>query len=455
MSDWDLARTKVLHVSVGPGCNNRCAFCMEYGEGLPERFTLEQIGSQLDRAQGITDGVIFTSGEPTLNPLLADAIRAARDRGFTHIGLITNGRRLSSRELTLSLLEAGLNEVTVSLHGPTAEVHDAITRREGAFAETVQGLATLAELRTAHPFRLRVNCTLVRANLAHLAALFELTSRHGVDTLNFNTVEPRGRAADDFDDVVPRYADVLQAADESGLDFYSEAVSLSRVPPCAGGPEWIQEDFHFTHTEEVTHFDPDEGMAKGQPCEECWLNARCHGVPDRYVEAFGWTELRPVRPERPEDPPLRVALRGDAAPAPGQQLRSGFLEGYRRVVLTGVDPLANEQLSGTIRLARNLGFRHVEVETSGRSLTSSKQVEKLLAPAPDRITVRLRSVEPATHDAAVGDPGAYEQSLRAAKLLARQGAPLNLRVTLGVDRAREAETARQLGRILNAHVTLE
>ncbi len=461
MTSWDLERPKVLHVSVGPGCNNRCTFCMEYGEGLPERFTLEQIEQQLDRARSFTRDVIFTSGEPTLNPLLADAIRAARDREFTVIGVITNGRRLASRPLTRSLLEAGLNSVTVSLHGPTASVHDAITRRPGSFAETVEGLATLADLRAAHPFGLRVNCTLVRDNLAHMAALHTLTSSFGVDRLNFNTVEPRGRAADDFDAVVPPYADVLRAADDSGLDLYSGTVSLSRIPPCAGGQAWIQEDYHFTHTEEVTHFDPDAGMAQGPPCRRCRLRERCPGVEDYYVEAFGWDDLEPVRPERPADPPLQMTLTGRPRSEVGRQLRSGFLRGHRRVVLGGdgspddADPLTDGQLAPTISLARNLGYRQVEVETSGASLLSTAVVKKLLDLQLDGITIRLWGLEPGPHDKHLGRAGAFAQSLRAAKLLSGHGAPLSLRIRLGSQGAQDIETARRLGEVLRATIQLD
>jgi len=455
VTDWTLHRPKVLHVSVGPGCNNRCTFCMEYGDGLPERFTLQQIQEQLDRARAFTGDVIFTSGEPTLNPLLADAVRAARQRGFTQIGLITNGRRLASGDLTRRLLAAGLNEVTISLHGPTAQVHDAITQREGSFAEAVKGLGILAEMRAGRAVALRVNCTLIRANLDHMAGLYELTISHGVDSLNFNTVEPRGRAADDFDTVVPRYADVLRAADDSGLDFFSGTVSLSRIPPCAGGQAWIQEDYHFTHTEQITHFDPDEGTIHGPPCAQCLLRDRCHGVEDYYVEAFGWDGLEPVRPERPADPPLRVALTGEALAAVGRRLRSGYLAGHRRVVLGGEEPLADVQLPRAIGLARGLGFARVEVETSGRLLGSGAVVKKLLALQPDGVTIRLWGVDPAAHDARLGEVGAYEQSLRGAKLLSRHGAPLTLRVRLGTDRAREAETAHRLGAVIGAAVELD
>lgn len=454
MTDWALERPKVLHVSVGPGCNNRCTFCMEYGDGLPERFTLEQIEQQLDRARSFTSDVIFTSGEPTLNPLLADAVRAARDRGFTLIGLITNGRRLASGAYTRSLLEAGLNSVTVSLHGPTAEVHDAITRRPGSFAETVGGLVELADKRARHPFGFRVNCTLVRANLAHMAALHTLTRSHGVDLLNFNTVEPRGRAADDFDAVVPPYADVLRAADESGLDFYSGTAALSRIPPCAGGQEWIQEDYHFTHTEEVTHFDPDAGTTQGPPCQKCRLRERCPGVEDFYVEAFGWEGLEPVQPERPPDPPLYVTLADHSLATAAPQLRSGFLKGHRRVVLGGEDPLAEPQLPRTIRLARNLGYQQVEVETSGHRLGSAAVVKSLLGLQLDGITIRLWGLEPGPHDKHLGRPGAFAQSLRAAKLLSKHGAPLTLRVQLASDRPGDAETARRLGQVLHATIEL-
>ena len=58
------------------------------------------------------------------------------------------------------------------------------------------------------------------------------------------------------------------------------------------------------------------------------------------------------------------------------------------------------------------------------------------------------------HDKHLARPGAFAQSLRAAKLLSKHGAPLTLRVQLASDRPQDAETARRLGQVLHATIEL-
>ena len=68
----------------------------------------------------------------SLNPRLTDYVRWARECGYRRIGLTTNARRLGYEAYARRLLEAGLNHVVVSIHGPDARAHDAQTRTPGS-----------------------------------------------------------------------------------------------------------------------------------------------------------------------------------------------------------------------------------------------------------------------------------------------------------------------------------
>lgn len=370
-----LPRPVVLHVPIGKGCNNRCAFCMEHGRGAERRYDLGEIEQQMLRMRPHTDAVVFTSGEPTLSPLLPQGVALARTHGFASVGLVTNGRRLADRALLLALLDAGLDDLTISLHGPDAAVHDGITGRPGSFDQTVQGITHAGALRRERHFRLQVNCTVVRDNLNCLRTTFDLARRLGADAVTFNAVEPRGRAAEAFLQVVPRYAEIVEAAWASGIDFRSPEASLSRVPPCAGGPQWVQDDFHFAHAEQIRNFDPHEGMVCGPPCERCDLAPTCPGVWGRYVEGHGWEGMEPVI-----DPARRTGRALGAHDA--QDLRRGYLAGYRRVRLQGTGGLPERLL-----LARSLGYDHVAVEVPASLLGAPRVTDALLQLAPDEVVM--------------------------------------------------------------------
>jgi pyruvate formate lyase activating enzyme len=69
-----------------------------------EKLNPDVLFSLLERQKGWIDGVVFTGGEPTLQPGLADLIRRARDHGAA-VKLHTNGCRPG---VVAALLDEGL-----------------------------------------------------------------------------------------------------------------------------------------------------------------------------------------------------------------------------------------------------------------------------------------------------------------------------------------------------------
>lgn len=417
----------VLHVTLGAGCNNRCTFCMEYGRGGGHTLTPDELGAQLDSFADRTNMVTFTGGEPTLQRMLVPAVAAARARGYRRIGLVSNGRRLADRALCEALLAAGLTEITVSCHGPDASVHDAISRREGAFDELAAGLTNLAALRPEWPHSLSGNCTLVRANLPHMRATAEGLWRAGATSVNFNAVEPRGRADDDFDAVVPNYSEILDAADASGLDFSMPDCSLSRVPPCAGGPDWVQEVWNISHSGSFQRYEPSFGRVRGEPCGRCSARESCPGLWERYARTHGWARLTPV--EAPRDAEV-LALGADASAA---ELRRGALRGFRRLDLqiSGADLVATERgspVAERVRRGRAAGFSEITLTLSARTIRHPGEAAAVSAVGADRLVVPLHAATPHRHDRVVGEKGAFAEEIRGIARLRARGVSVTVRL---------------------------
>lgn len=75
------------------GCPLDCGYC--HNPGLLDarvRGTIHwrEVIELLDRRHGLLDGTVFSGGEPTRQPGLADAMRQVRERGFG-VGLHTSG----------------------------------------------------------------------------------------------------------------------------------------------------------------------------------------------------------------------------------------------------------------------------------------------------------------------------------------------------------------------------
>ena len=74
---------------------------------------------------------------------MPELARRARAAGFEHVRIQTHGMHLAQQAYCDSLIEAGVDEYFVSVAGPDAETHDAITTVPGSFDKTLRGLEIL------------------------------------------------------------------------------------------------------------------------------------------------------------------------------------------------------------------------------------------------------------------------------------------------------------------------
>lgn len=99
---------KVSVVLFSQACNMRCPFCHNgaaiLGASKEDEIDFNEILDFLKTRKGLIDAVVFTGGEPTMEPDLKVKIKAVRDLGFL-IKLDTNG---TNPEIVENLLDEGL-----------------------------------------------------------------------------------------------------------------------------------------------------------------------------------------------------------------------------------------------------------------------------------------------------------------------------------------------------------
>jgi cyclic pyranopterin phosphate synthase len=296
-----------FHVLAGDACNNRCLFCMEGDTARLHGVTPERV-RQLLHAHASEGEVMFTSGEPTLNPRLPDYVGWARACGYGRIGLTTNARRLGYEPYARRLLDAGLNHVVVSIHGDDARTHDAQTRAPGSFVQTLAGLEVLARLRPGRALTVHTSTVVGRRNVARLSDLYWLLRSFAVDQCVFNVMQPLGRAQPLARSLVAPYSEVVPAFGRLAREVGGgrPPVFLVDVPACtteglpAQARGWV-ECAVFTEfgregaRERQTRVDKEQtNRVKRAECARCVHDAACLGVWRSYVEVHGWDELVPV-----------------------------------------------------------------------------------------------------------------------------------------------------------------
>lgn len=293
-----------LDLKLGFRCNNDCRFCVQ---GPAKRLrhgdrSTEDVRRLLAEGRAHCDSVVLTGGEVTIRRDLPTLVEVARDLGYRTIQLQTNGRILGSMAAARRLKDAGITEVSPALHGPTAAIHDGLTRRPGSFRQTVRGIRNARRL----GLPVIVNSVITRQNHRHLPALARLLVALDVQQFQLAFVHPLGAAADHFDDVVPRLPAVepyvreaLAVGVAAGVRCMTEAIPLCFLRGIESlAAEWVIPDTRIEDAawtiEDYTEVRRSQGKAKGPPCVPCRWRDQCEGPWREYPERFGWAEFQPV-----------------------------------------------------------------------------------------------------------------------------------------------------------------
>jgi len=135
-------------------------------------------------ALGCRDWIIQGGGEPLVRaPLVMRMCERIRRCGMNG-RLVTNATLLEPSHIR-TLIEIGWDNLTVSIDGPTAEVHDAI-RGNGTFERATSAAYRCADMRremnSAWP-RIQISATLMRQNYDALPDLVGLAHGLGCDSI--------------------------------------------------------------------------------------------------------------------------------------------------------------------------------------------------------------------------------------------------------------------------------
>lgn len=200
----DVPPLHMLYVYVTDQCNCRCRHCWimpaEEVPGAPRNYLDCALFEQavIEAKPLGLQTVKWTGGEPTIHPELPRLLEIQREHGVRGV-METNGMEMTAA-LAATMQECGVGFVSVSLDGPTAELHDFVRGVPGAFERTLRGIRHLVDA----GYRPQLIMSLLRQNVSSLDALLNLAEELGAGSVKLNVIQPssRGLAMHEHDEAV-------------------------------------------------------------------------------------------------------------------------------------------------------------------------------------------------------------------------------------------------------------
>ena len=294
-------------------CPERCVFCSEahrMAAYKPFAVTWGRVATILrtHAMRGIT-AVHLTGGEPSIHPRFVDVLKLAKKLGMrTSVGTI--GTMLSRPDFAALALPQ-LDEALFSIHGPNAEIHDAITGRDGSFKQVTSAL----KLAVAHrsDFGAFVNTVVTQANIEALPETVALVASLGAKLIIISNTTPEGHGEDRYKTLAVPLETLARVLPQIPAKSGSAIVRFFGVPMCLLGEhathsndlhwdprvtvEWQTEPGRVAFTG-IYSWAPDRRRVHVEACTDCKRNGVCSGVFDKYASLWSTDALCPHTDEQ-------------------------------------------------------------------------------------------------------------------------------------------------------------
>ncbi|MCM2304763.1 MAG: radical SAM protein, partial [Elusimicrobia bacterium] len=304
---------KAMEFQLSYDCSQDCVFCSE-SESLRSfrdaPVTSREIARTLatKRREGVERVAFAGAGEPSLHPRFVGALKAAKDLGY-RTSVVSNGWGLADAGLAAAALPL-VDELTLSIHGDAAGLHEKSTRTPGGFARL---LRAFGHARARPSVFLATNTVLTTLNAGRAEAIVRFAlGLGGVRRVQLSQLVPEGEGARRYAEralphawwreAVPALARLAEA---SGAELWLDGLPLCAVPDHRGRHKNLRLEPVVSVDRvrrggkpglaETVNLRPgaQKDRLKAPACGDCAEGGRCDGIFARHAEAFGTDDLRP------------------------------------------------------------------------------------------------------------------------------------------------------------------
>jgi len=184
----------LLQIEPTNTCNLSCSLCPVAENKLnrpPRHMKLEEFKSIIDDVEDYLLFIVLWSwGEPFMNPELPDMIKYARNKDIK-VATSTNAHFLNNSEYATRILEADLSTLIVAIDSLNQENYQ-VFRKKGNLNKALSGLENIVKLKQKLNSKTLINLRMVitKQNEKELYKMRRFAKKLGVDRFTAKTVNP-------------------------------------------------------------------------------------------------------------------------------------------------------------------------------------------------------------------------------------------------------------------------
>lgn len=286
-------------------CNNACISCAKKSDEKGY-LSIDQIIQKIDKIQpSEQDYIELSGGEPTLRHDLFDICDYIKSTYNTNLIILSNGRKFKDLSFAKQTKESGVNRVMTTFYSHDAEIHDFITRKEGSFDDSVEGLKNLENI----DLPISIKTIVLNKNYRQLPDFVNFA----YDTfpsawVSIHGLIMRGQALDNKDKLAVRYK-CMKPFLEGALDVAinrNKNLGIFVIPACVVDPfYWEYLSINWKQmTKTMIYISPEQtiygNLDVAQPayCTDCLVSDHCSWAWEsawkEYIDLFGTNELNKI-----------------------------------------------------------------------------------------------------------------------------------------------------------------
>ena len=199
-SEKDIPELRMIAWETTRSCNLSCIHCRAAAEKgpYPGELDTQAAFTFLDNVASFSQPVIIlTGGEPLLRDDIYELAAYGTQLGLRMV-MATNGTLVNETSIE-KMLASGIQRISVSLDGATAESHDSFRQVEGSFAASLKAL----DYARKAGLDFQVNTTITKLNLTEIPAILEQTVALGAVAHHIFLLVPTGRGKELEEQEIP------------------------------------------------------------------------------------------------------------------------------------------------------------------------------------------------------------------------------------------------------------